>query len=243
MIYLLYGADTDRARMKLHDLVASLLKKKPDASHLSITDETFDEALLEEYLSSFGLFENKSIIECLTLFRNKTAKEVVLSKIKEIAESPNIFVFLEGELNKTDLAKFEKSAEKVQVFGKPHAASAEALRGKDFKIFALADAFGRRDRKQLWVLLTKAKMKEISAEEIHGILFWQVKAILQALAARDAKSAGLNPYVYQKSTGFAHNFADGELKHISSKLVSMYHDARRGIIDFDAALEKFILEV
>ena len=67
--------------------------------------------------------------------------------------------------------------------------------------------------------------------------------MLQAAEARDATQAGLNPYVYQKSKGFLQNFSIDEVKNISSRLVTLYHDARRGIIDFDMALEKFVLEV
>jgi DNA polymerase III delta subunit len=240
MIYLLYGSDTTKSRAKLHDLVASLIKKKPDASHIRMSDETFDEAYLEENISGMGLFSQKTIVEMVNVFRNKEAKEVVLGKLKEIGSSENIFVFLEEGLNKAELTKFEKNSEKVQEFD-----SKEEKEGKvkDFNIFSLTDALGKRDRKQLWVLYTKAKMKDTADEEIHGILFWQIKAIIQALSAGNAKDAGLNPFVYQKSIGFSRNFTPDELKKISGELVSIYHNARRGITPFDSALETFILNI
>jgi DNA polymerase III delta subunit len=240
MIYLLYGSDTEKSRSKLHGLVESLLKKKPDASHLKITDETYTDAQLEELITSMGLFATKSIIEVDNVFRNKEAKATVLEKLKEIKESENIFVFLEGLLTKAELAKFEKNAEKVQEFS---ANEPEVQVKKDFNIFSLTDALGRKDKKNLWVLYTKAKMKDVSDEEIHGILFWQIKAILQALSGKSAKETGLNPFVYQKSLGFARNFSEGELQKTSSELISIYHNARRGITDFSLGLEKFILEM
>src|SRR4051812_19827217 len=110
MIYLLYGSDTDKARAKLHELVATLIKKKPDASHERMNDETFDAGHLEELIGSMGLFSQKAIIEMITVFRNKEAKEAVLDRIKDIAKSDNVFVFLEGEITKADLTKFEKNA-------------------------------------------------------------------------------------------------------------------------------------
>jgi DNA polymerase III delta subunit len=240
MIYLLYGSDTEKSRNKLHELVESLVKKKPDASHERMNDENFDASHLEELIGGMGLFSLKAIIEMDNVFRNKDGKDAVLERLKEIGQSDNIFVFLEGELTKADLGKFEKYAEKVQEFSSK---TIGEKKKEEFKLFSLTDAFGRRDKKQLWVLYTKAKMREISDEEIHGMLFWQVKAMLQAKAASDAKSAGLNPYVFQKSQGFLRNFEQGEVEAISSKLVSIYHLARRGIHDFDIALEKFILEV
>jgi len=240
MIYLLYGSDTEKARTKLHDLVGSLIKKKPDASHVKINDETFDESEIDQLTGGMGLFSSKSIIELDNVFRNKDAKEVILKRIKELKESENIFVILEGELNKTELTKFEKNAEKVQEF---ELKTLKDVKKEEFKIFSLTDAFGRRDKKQLWVLYTKAKMHDVSDEEIHGILFWQVKSLLLALQTKSPQESGLNPFVHQKSVGFGNNYSLPELKAISSKLISIYHNARRGIHDFDVALEKFILEV
>jgi DNA polymerase III delta subunit len=240
MIYLLYGSDTTKSRTKLHELVGSLIKKKPDASHVRITDETFDEAGLDEHISGMGLFSQKTIVELDNVFRNKEAKPVIIDRLKDIAASENVFVILEGELTAGDVKKFEKHAEKVQEFEN---ASAGGAKVKDFNIFSLTDALGRRDKKQLWVLYTKAKRKNISDEEIHGILFWQMKGMFQAMNADSAKEAGLNPFVYQKSKGFLGNFTPEELQATSSKLVSIYHDARRGIHDFSNALEKFILEM
>jgi hypothetical protein len=37
-----------------------------------------------------------------SLFENEEVGEVVFKKIKEISESPNFFVFLEGKLNKRE---------------------------------------------------------------------------------------------------------------------------------------------
>jgi DNA polymerase III delta subunit len=240
MIYLLYGSDTDKARAKLHELVATLIKKKPDASHERMNDETFDAGHLEELIGSMGLFSQKAIIEMITVFRNKEAKEAVLDRIKDIATSDNVFVFLEGELTKADLTKFEKNAEKVQEF---ELKTIGEKKKEDFKLFSLTDALGNRDKKQLWVLYTKATLHDISAEEIHGMLFWQVKAMLLAGSSKSAGEAGLNPYVFQKTRGFLSHYSEQEIKTISSKLISIYHNARRGITDFDVALEKFILEV
>ncbi len=240
MIYLLYGSDREKARRKLGELVGGLIKKKPDASHVKMTAESFSGAELAERVGGAGLFSQKMIVEGDNLFANKEAKEAVLKKLKEIKESENIFVFLEGELDKKTLEKFEKNSEKIQEFSR----SAEAAsRDTQFNIFSLTDALGHRDRKVLWTLFTKAKMKNIADEEIHGILFWQVKAMLLASQSKSAEAAGLKPFVFQKSLGLAHNFKLDELKEISFKLVSMYHDAHRGKLDFAGALEKFALQV
>ena len=236
MIYLLHGEDTTKAREKMHALVDSLRAKKPDASFFKIDNEHWSDAQLEEYISSPGLFEQKYIVVLDRVFENKEAKEYVLKNIKDVGVSENIFIILEGKLDKKTLTKFEKNAEKVVGFTKKATKKSEK-----FNIFALSDAFGGRKKKELWVLFQKAVNAGISPEEIHGTLFWVVKSIILSKNTNNAKEAGLNPFVFRKSASFAKNFDEKELKNIFSSLVSMYHDARRGGMELGVALEVFIL--
>lgn len=240
MIYLLYGTDTIKSRRKLHTLLDSLFVKKPDASFMRVDGENFDEGRIDEFVGGQGLFENKYIIVFDNLFTDKETKDAILKKIKEISQSQNIFIFLEEKLNKTELNRFEKYAEKIQKIDVDQNLSAS---GRKFDIFSLTDAFGRRDRKGLWVLYQKAKLNNVSDEEVHGILFWQVKSMILSLSAKDAKESGLNPFVFRKSLGFLKNYSESELKRILSTLVSLYHDTRRGIHEMDTALERFILGI
>jgi len=127
----------------------------------------------------------------------------------------------------------------MQFFRKALAISSKT----DFNIFSLGDALGKRDRKNLWILYEKAIASGISPEEIHGTLFWQVKSMILSKSAKDAEEAVLKPYVFKKSNSYAKNFTSEELFAISSKLVDIYHEARRGVHDFGIALELFILQV
>lgn len=250
MIYLLHGTDTQKSRNKLHELVGVMMKKKPDAGHLRMSDEDFDPSKLDELAGASGLFASKVIVEMDKVLQNKEAKEIILDKIKEIKESENIFIFLEGKLDKKSLEKFEKNSEKIQIFGKEPEGRIFGVgeEGKnfninDFNIFAVGDAFGRRDRKGLWVLYQKANRRDIPVEEIHGLISWQARSMLIAMNAKGASDSGLKPFVFQKSSGFARNFKKEELENLSLKLAFIYHDARRGKMELGSALEKFILEV
>lgn len=238
MLYVLYGSDIEKGKDKLHGLVESLQKKKPDASIFRIDDEHFDTSQLSELIEGQGLFENKYIVVFDSVFANAEAQEAVLKNLASIADSQNIFIILEGKLDKKTISRLEKKAEKVQVF------EGEVSKKKEeFNIFSLTDALGRRDRKVLWVLYRKAKQRGIPDEEIHGILFWQVKSMLLSSGAKNSDDAGLNPFVYRKSLQFLKNYTDEEVKKLSSTLVSLSHDARRGLHEFDIALERFILGV
>jgi hypothetical protein len=236
----LYGSEIEQARTKAHDLVDSLLKKKPDASFFKLNTETWQEAAFDEYIGGQGLFVNKYIVMFDTLFQNKEIKEYVVDRIKALKESDNIFIILENTLDKVTLTKFEKHSEKVQEFG----SNEKPLKKKEeFNMFSMTDAFGARDKKRLWTLYQKAVRNDAVSEEIHGMLFWQVKSMLLAEGSKDAKEAGLNPFVFSKAKGYVRNFKEGELKKISSLLVRMYHNAHRGMVSFDSELEKWILEV
>jgi DNA polymerase III delta subunit len=220
MIYLLHGADTTKSRNKLRALLDSMFVKRPNASFIRVQADEFEENMLKEFVGGQGLFTNKYIIVFDNLFSDKNTKDILLKSLKEISESQNIFIFLEEKLNKTELNKFDKYAEKIQSFevGRPTSNS-----GKKFDIFSLANALGKRDKKNLWVLYQKAKMNNIADEQIHGILFWKIKDTI--LSSRSDK------------------YSQEELKKLSNTLVSLYHDVRRGVHEMDSAMERFILRI
>ncbi len=225
------------ARRKSRELLNALLKKKPDASSFRFDADTFTDSTLDEFVGSQGLFENKYIVVFDRVFLNKEAKEEIVKNIEAIANSSNIFILLEGELDKKTLGILSKKADKVQEF---------PLKGKtekkeSFNMFALADAFGKRDKKELWMLYLEALRNDAAPEELHGILFWQLKSMIISHVSSDAKTAGLNPFVFKKSKSFAKNYSLQELKELSSRMVAMYHDAHRGLVEFEVALERFVL--
>lgn len=235
MLYLIHGSDFEKARGKARELIAALQKKKPGAEVFRLEDEMVNGGKLDELAGGQGLFERKYIVFADNVFRSEEAKEIVLGKLKELAASGNIFIFLEDELGKTDLKELAKFAEKVQQF------SGIAKKEKPFNVFSLTEMLGRRDKRGLWVLYQKALAEGLAPEEIHGVLFWQIKAMLAAMLAKTAEEAGLKPFVFQKSRAFAKNYSLAELKNLSSKMVAVYHNARRTGPDLDIALERLIL--
>ena len=236
MLYLLYGTDADQSRAKARELLESLEKEKPDALVFRIEPGKWGEMHLEELIGGQGLFEKKLLIFADRLFENEEAKEKIEKNLEEIGKSDNIFIFLEQKVLKPLLLKITEVAEKVQEF-----ASSEGKKKPEFNIFSLTDAFGRRDKKHLWVLYQKALQTDAVPEEIHGILFWQLKSMLLASGAKTAGETGVAPFVFTKAKNFLKNYSVPELQALSSKLVRLYHDAHRGIHNFPIALERFIL--
>lgn len=245
MIYFYYGTDSESARKKAKITVDSLIAKKPEASVVKIGDENITEGQMLELASGQGLFSSKYIVYLYKTFDNKDNKEIILKNLKEIGSSDNIFIFAEGKIDKASLTKIEKNAEKVQEFVKAEKTLNKkeklALIGEKIDFFEFADALGRRDKRGLWVLYQDALAEQVPAEEVHGIFYWEVKSMLLAKKCKTADEAGMKPYPFQKAKEYSRNYKDGELEKISSELVSMYHEAHSGNIDFFVSLEKFVL--
>jgi DNA polymerase III delta subunit len=240
MIYLLHGNNFTKTKAKLRDIIALQMKKNLDATYFKLNSDNWTEEGFNELIQSRGLFQSKFIVVLDGLLSQKESNEVVLEALKVLKDSENIFIIVEENLTKEVLHKIEKHAEKTQEFSQPKKEKSDA---KEFNVFTLTDALGARDKKHLWVLYQKAIFSGMAPEEIHRLFFWQVKAMLSANASKGAGESGLNPYVYKKSLGFSKNFTKKELNLLSSNLVSLYHDARRGITDFDIALERFVLGI
>ena len=79
MIYLLYGDDTRGARAKLKALIETLRTKKPDATFVRVSEESFREDRLEEYIGAQGLFESRLIIVFDCVLSNKDAGNIILT--------------------------------------------------------------------------------------------------------------------------------------------------------------------
>lgn len=216
MIYFYYGTDTDKSRTKAHELIDSLRKKKPDAAFFNINSENFNPAQLQEYVGSQGLFSNKYIVFLDRLCEKKEVKVEFIDMLKEISESENIFIVLEGKIDKATSTKIEKKAEKAVNFDK-----AEVEAKEDSNVFELANVLGRRDRKELWTLYREYIDKGSAPEELHGILFWKAKTMLLS--------------------GGQSNWSQEELLTLIDGLITVYHESRRGTHELETGLEEFFL--
>lgn len=240
MIYFFYG--DKKISAKATKLFESLKSKKPDASFFNFNEENINENVLSEVLESQGLFEKKIVCFFRGILKNKDFKEKILEKISDFGKSENIFIWHEDDLKKEEITLLKKSAEKSDIEEKEKKKFVFGQTDGGFNIFSLADALGKRDKKSLWSLFLKAK-ENTSPEEIHGVLFWQIKAIAATHLAKTAEEADLKPFVFSKAKGFVRNYTLPEIQNFSEKFVEMYHEAHRGKVDFMSALEKLILSI
>lgn len=255
MIYFYYGSNREAGRIKALELSNSLLKKRPDSQRFDIGPDNngqnaWSSNRMLELMGGQGLFSNKYIILVKNLFENEEAQDWVLNNLKEISQSANIFIFSEGKLNKPVISKLQKYCEKmvlcdgemkdVEASGNP----LNTLENKEsFNIFEIAEALGERDKKRLWILYNKALDGGATAEEISGMLFWQVKSMIIASRTESADEAGMKPFPYSKAKSFCKNFKPSEMENMATDLVHLYHDSRRNGLEITLALERFILAI
>ncbi len=230
MLYFLYGTDTHKARKKLHELLDLAQKKRPGAEIFKMTSESFHEPV------SQGLFEHKYTVVLDNLFEKKDSKNYILDRLEGVQNSEQIFLMLESVVDAPSLKKIEKVAKQSQEFQKTES------KKQAYNIFSITDGLLAKDKKNLWVSYIDFLEKGASAEEIHGIFFWQVKNMILASRVQSQTESGLSPFVYKNALSGGRNYKTEELLHMSSSLVLMTHRVRNGEGELPIMLETWILE-
>lgn len=104
--------------------------------------------------------------------------------------------------------------------------------------FAFTDAFFGKNPIAALNALTELSNQETAAEEIHGALWWQTKAMFQVLR-NDAKS--LSPFVVSKCAQFLKKWNAAELKVLSNDVVEAYHQAHLGKLGLREGMERLVM--
>lgn len=237
MLYFLYGTDTIESRKKLQALLSSLAKKRPDAEVFRLKEDNWNEATFQELLNAQGLFDQKYIAVLDGLVEYKESTELVSEHVQTMQESAHVFLLIENNPIKKVIDSISKYAEKTQEFSKPE------KKKEFFNTFTLGDAFGNKDKKSLWIGYLEALEQGVSAEEICGVLFWQVKNIMLAMETKNASESKLSSFVDSKARRFARNFTKEELKKISGALVESTEKVRNGEGEMEVLLERVVLGV
>jgi DNA polymerase III delta subunit len=156
--------------------------------------------------------------------------------VAELAASSNTIIVMEGPLLAPAKKKWGAGATVMDE-------STAGPAGERFDVFAMAAALSQKDKKSLWLLLTKAKRAGLSAEEIIGTLWWQLKTLRVAAVTRSADEAGMKSYPYDKAKQALRNFKSGELEGISRDLLKVYHNGHGGVKDIEVGLEEWVLSI
>ena len=214
MIYLFTGDDFKK-KNEAYEKYLKTISKSVEVVQIGKND--FEENQFESFISGAGLFFNKSVIILTNIFEIENNREFILKRIKKLNESINDFVFLEGKLNKPVIDIFKKNEANIYNFEIPKE------KKEKFNNFLLANAFGSRDKLNLWIYFRMAMDKGVGMEELIGVLFWKAKDMI--LKRNFSK------------------FSENELQNFAGKISYLLPESRKNGVDDETAFEQFLLNL
>ena len=236
MLHALYGKDTFASRKALQKALQNLGE---DVSLLRYDELSLTKELLQDSLGAQGLFGGKTVVVLDSVLENPGVEDDVLDSLKGMRDSVNEFYLLAGDVLAKTEKDFLKHATKVS-----KQEPAEGKKKEEYNVFQLADAFLRRDKKMAWVLFTKARMKDMGAQEICGTLMWQMRMLVLAYTTANVAEAGVSDFPYRKAKSGMRFFSESEARNVLARLLAMYHfDPKENRGDLSLALERLILSL
>ena len=213
MIYF-FGGDDAKNKIISYEKFIKAIPVSTETFFINRND--FDRIQIESLYSGAGLFFAKSAAIFSNIFENEETQDFVLEKLELMGQSENDFIFLEGKLNKPILDAFKKARAELNIFELPKA------KKEKFDNFLVANAFGAKDKLNLWIYFRQAMDLGVGMEELVGVLFWKIK---EMLLKKDFRK-----------------FSEAELKNFASRLSSLLPEARQAGRDAESAFEQFLLE-
>ncbi len=214
MIYLFAGDDAKKKRLTYEKFLKSATE---GTETLFISRNNFNKMGLESLYSGAGLFSPKSTVVLEGILEYEDNRNFILEKLDLMGGSSSTFIFLEGKLTKPILDAFKKARTELNIFELPKE------KKEKFDNFLVANAFGNKDKLNMWVYFRQAMNRGVGMEEIIGVLFWKIKDMI---LKRDFKK-----------------FSEEALKNSAAKLSYLLPEARKSGADAEASFEQFLLEV
>lgn len=231
MLQVFYGTDQITVRQKAHAALDLALGEEKVFTRIEA--DSYEPGLLTAISSTASLFSPRLVYLLESPSADSIFWEDFLKTVDGLGESLHVFIVIEQTLLAADKKSIAKHASVVEEYKK--------VAGQSFNPFVLAEALSTKDKRSLWLLLQEAKRNGSSAEEIIGMLWWQLKAIRLAGATRTHEEAGMKEYPYKKAKSALRVFPLPLVEEKSRTLLSLYHEGHKGRRDIDIALEEWVL--
>lgn len=230
MLSVFYGSDTDAVRTAAFASVESYTENGYELYRVdSLNYESGQLTDLCEGVSLFGT-PHVYVIDTPRSVPDLWSEVLALQEVMATASSP--YIIIEGTLT---------AAEKKQLSTQIEWQEAKGEVVKRFDTFRLANALVAGDKRALWIALQEAKASGIAAEEMIGILWWQIKLIRLAQITTSASEAGVKDFPYRKAKQAAKRYSEERVLQLIRSLLAVYHDGHGGLRDIDLALESWVL--
>jgi DNA polymerase III delta subunit len=231
MYQVYFGTD----RQKVRDAATAYITKhlSPDGTLTTLEAQNFLPGQVADALGATSLFGGEEWFLFDSPAENEEFLVEVKGALKEMSESANTFIILEGKVLAPEKKSYAKYAQLVEEFAVAKSTPVDS--------FAMAEALVQKDKRRLWVLLQEARLNGMREEMIVGMLWWQLKSLRLAALTTSAEQAGMNDYPYRKAKAALRNFQAGEVVTLSRSLLELYHAGHSGRRDMDIALEEWVL--
>jgi DNA polymerase III delta subunit len=234
MLHVFFGNDTETVRRSAYAKIEELRKHSASLAVSQLEATAYVTGQLLALSATVSLFGGEEAYIIDTPEENLVYKEELLRDATALARSPVHFIVITGPL----LAPEKKALLKAD---SQNEYKREAL--VRFNSFSLAEALSRKDKRSLWLLLQEAAAARLPAEEIIGMLWWQLKTLRLAERTTSAAEAGIKEFPYNKAKRALANFKPGEVEMLSRSLLRLYHDGHAGKRDINLALEEWVLRM
>ncbi len=234
MLYVFYGSGEGAVREAAYAKLGELRAEVPDLNVIKLDPDEYETGLLMSAGSTVSLFGAPQAY----LLDTPSLQSEYWDELCELAEllaiSKHHFIVIEGTL----LAPQKKALMSASLMTEYKGEGVER-----FDAFKMANALSEKDKRTLWIYLQEAVAAGLSAEEIIGVLWWQLKTMRLALATKSAAEAGVKDFPYNKAKRALGNFKPGEVEALSRSLLKLYHDGHAGKTDINLALEEWVLRM
>jgi len=235
MLKVFFGNDVIRVREAASAYLSELREQDSELDVSRLEPENYETGQLASLSETMPLFGGSKVYLVDTPSLLAPFWEEVLAEIETLERSQHTFILLEGNILAADKKKITKFIDDLTEF--------KSAAKTEFNAFQLAEVTARKDKRLLWLLLAEARVSGLSAEEMIGIIWWQLKTLRLANLTRSAEEAGVKDYPYNKAKKALSNFKSGEVEGLSLSLLSLYHDGHLGKRDIDLALEEWALRL
>lgn len=236
MLQVFYGNNQSKVRDAVLEYVNTYTGKGFIVNN--IDQENYSVGSIANALQANALFSEDSIYILDYPLSDEEMKAEFYSLQDELVDSLRPFVVVENNLLAADLKSLSKKATITKLTDSKEDSTKSA-----FNIFSLTDVLCRRDKKQLWIRLQDAHKAGIAPEEIVGVLWWQIKSIYLASIYDSAQEADLKPFPYKKAKEALRVYSKAEVEDKLESLLTLYHEAHSGKVDFKNGLEEWVLRI
>jgi hypothetical protein len=233
MLHVFLGSDTVAVRKAA--LAALTPYEASGVVPARLDAETYETGALAHHLGGVSLFGGEAVCVLDTPSEHHEYLEAVTAALPELAASATVFLLIET----APLADYRRALQK-------HATDITELKAEakaKGDPFALGNAFMARDKKTLWITLTKELMAGVPPEALVGSLWFQLKSLRLAALTKTAEEAGMKEFPYKKAKAALSKYSLPEVERLSASLLAVYHEGHGEKGDMAVGLERWVLSV